>query len=72
MMDPNTTLDRLRKAYGTNDWHEQMAAADDLLTWIREGGFPSVVTEPQLSALLIIAHNYARFNIAKQASQVTV
>ena len=54
-MDPNACLERLRVAYVEANHPELQEAAIDLLSWIRKGGFLPTVTEPQLSALLIIA-----------------
>ena len=70
-MDPTACLERLLEAYGTDDRDEIAAAADDLLRWIGGGGFlpgsrkydteeRAELTEPQLSALLIMARGYAR------------
>jgi len=59
-MDPAATLERLREAYGTNDRDEIIGASTDLLDWISRGGFLPTVSEPQLSALLIMARGYAR------------
>lgn len=60
-MDPNATLERLREAYGENDRDEIDSAAEDLLGWLRHDGYVPTLTEPQLSALLIMARGYARF-----------
>ena len=57
-MDPTACLERLREAYGTDDRDEIESAADDLLRWIRAGGFLPTVSEPMLSALLLMARSY--------------
>lgn len=59
-MDPSATLERLRQAYGQDDFTDLEASADDLLDWIRKGGFTShTVSEPVLSALLLMSKGYA-------------
>lgn len=58
-MDPNACLERLRIAYCEGDVHEITFAADDLLEWIKNDGFIPKVSEPQLSALLIMSKEYA-------------
>lgn len=66
-MDPNAALERLREAYGTNDWEEIKAASTDMLEWINYGGFIPDITEPQLSALLIMARGYGKSESIEQA-----
>ena len=39
-MDPQATWQRLLDAYTSQDWAEAKEAADDLLAWLRGGGFP--------------------------------
>ena len=57
-MDPNATLERLLEAYDTCDWDGIKSATTDLLDWIKGGGLLPSPTEPQLSALLIMARVY--------------
>jgi hypothetical protein len=39
-MDPNATWRMLVDAYRAEDWPNAKDAAEDLLVWIRDGGFP--------------------------------
>jgi hypothetical protein len=39
-MDPQATWQRLLNAYTTQSWAEAKEAAEDLLAWLRGGGFP--------------------------------
>ena len=65
-MDPSATLERLREAYGQDDWDEITAASEDMLEWIRKGGGLPDMTVRQLSALLIMALGYGRnFKVQK-------
>ena len=59
-MDPCATLERIRNGYRTNDHEEIADACADLLGWLHARGFTPMPTEPQLSALLIMATGYAR------------
>lgn len=69
IIDPSACLERIRKAYGTNDFAEVRYATEDLLAWIRGGGFLPAVSEPQLSALLIMALSYGETAITRQAPE---
>ena len=68
-MDPTATLERIRQAYGMNEHDEIEAASLDLLTWLHNGGFGPVVTESQLSTLLIMARGYAHAQLVEQAPE---
>ena len=39
-MDPQAAWQRLIDAYASRNWIEATAAAEDLLAWLRNGGFP--------------------------------
>jgi hypothetical protein len=39
-MDPQATWQRLLEAYSTCEWATAKEAAEDLLVWLRAGGFP--------------------------------
>ena len=42
-MDPQATLQRLLDSYMDANWADAKDAAEDLLGWIRGGGFPPQV-----------------------------
>lgn len=42
-MDPQATWQRLIDAYATGDFETTREAAEDLLAWLRRGGFPPQV-----------------------------
>ena len=44
-MDPNATLQRIFDAAADNDREEYEQAWDDLLEWLRVGGFPPALRE---------------------------
>lgn len=70
-MNPCETLESLRHAYATDDWDGIGSDASDLLHWIKEGevGDPMPnLTEPQLSALLIMARGYSRNKVVEQGN----
>lgn len=67
-MDPSATLERIREAYGTSEHDEIAVDCEDLLNWIRRSDQDSyTITEPQLSALLIMAIGYADSQLITQA-----
>lgn len=39
-MDPQATWQRLVDAYSAREWATAKEAAEDLLVWLRAGGFP--------------------------------
>jgi hypothetical protein len=39
-MDPQAAWQRMLDAYASQNWREATEAAEDLLTWLRGGGFP--------------------------------
>ena len=73
-MDPQATWQRLLDAYSVHDWAESKEAAEDLLLWLRNCGFP-----PQILPDLpmddawnrTIAVAACRFVILDRGSQIT-
>ncbi len=59
-MDPSACLERIREAYGCNDYAEIQAGCVDLLAWLRKAGAVPITTESQLSALLIMSIAYGK------------
>lgn len=67
-MDPQACIQRIRDAYGSDDWEELAAACDDLREWLAGSGFaPQTLTEPQLSAFTIMARQYAENRVTRYA-----
>lgn len=43
-MDPTATWDQMLDAFGEEDWKATIELSDALLGWLRQGGFPPVVS----------------------------
>ena len=43
-MDPSESWTELSRAIGDNDWQAAGGRADELLGWLRKGGFPPRIT----------------------------
>lgn len=53
-MDPNATMELLRRALDAQEWHEVAEHIYSLETWIRRGGF--LPAGPALATVLEMAH----------------
>lgn len=71
-MDPQACIERIRIAYGSNDWDELANATDDLQEWLADGGFaPQSLTQPQLSAFTLMVRQYAENQVTRMADGTT-
>lgn len=43
-MDPTSTWDQMLDAFGEQDWEATHELSQSLLAWLRQGGFPPVVS----------------------------
>lgn len=44
MMDPSTVWQQMSEAVEEDDWERAAELADDLLEWLRKGGFPPCIS----------------------------
>ena len=43
-MDPTATWDQMLDAFGEEDWETTVELSNALLAWLRQGGFPPIVS----------------------------
>ena len=71
-MDPQATWQQLLDAYAAQSWAEAREAAEDLLAWLRGGGFPplTLTSRPMDDAWnRAIAETACRFVILDRSRQ---
>lgn len=66
-MDPQATLERIRRGYLESDYAQIVTGATLLLEYLRTGESPPTPSEPELSALLIMALSYGEQRKARHA-----
>ena len=44
VMDPTETWDQMLDAFGEEDWETTVELSNVLLAWLRQGGFPPIVS----------------------------